>query len=432
MIGRKIWPELHTGDPSAIAPQQPRVHLARQQEDRNSGDMLLPMLPDSPRNPKQTGNSTGDLLGPTLQRPRRSYLRGGVLGILLVCSVGTLTWASRPALAQEMDQPGAQQTPAPITPAENPASPNSSAPAPLFPQTNLPTEEGERPSSRGAIPFGPSSGGGLGYGPIRAGDIAEVQVFDAPEYSTRMPVSASGDIAIPYVGVFHIEGMTAIEAAKAIANLLQDRQILRHPHVIVTTQQFGYSVTVLGEVRSPGIYALAGHKRLIDVLTEAGGVTDRAGHLIEVFSPGTMKNPQTLLWDPTLRENDNADLQLKVGETVLVSRCGVVYVGGNVGRPGAFPLCESNHTTLSQVIALASGVRPSSWGQKSLLLRSSGNGTRVVEKIKLEDVLRGKRTDVIMQPDDIVFVPPSDLKAVAKITIQSAVGFATQAYFYLR
>jgi polysaccharide biosynthesis/export protein len=145
-----------------------------------------------------------------------------------------------------------------------------------------------------------------------------------------------------------------------------------------------------------------------------------------------MKNPTTVLWDPTLRENDNAELQIKTGETILVSRCGVVYVGGNVGRPGAFPLCDSNHTTLSQVMALAQGARPSSYPSRTLLLRTSPGGTRVVQKIKLDAVLRGQQVDITMQPDDIIFVPPSALKAAGKIALASAVGFATQAYFYSR
>jgi len=272
----------------------------------------------------------------------------------------------------------------------------------------------------------------LGFGPIRAGDIVEIQIFEAPEYSVRMPVSSAGEIAIPYAGLFHIEGMTSIEASKAIAQLFVQNQILRDPRVIVTTQQFGYSVTVMGEVKSPGIYNLAGQKRLIDLLTEAGGVTTAAGHVIEIFAPGSMKNPTTVLWDPTLRENDNAELKIKTGETILVSRCGVVYVGGNVGRPGAYPLCESNHTTLSEVIALAQGAKPSSYTQRTLLLRSSGNGTRVVQNVKLEDVLRGRKVDITMQPDDIVFIPPSILKAAGKAALTSAVGFATQAFFYSR
>jgi len=272
----------------------------------------------------------------------------------------------------------------------------------------------------------------LGFGPIRAGDIVDVQIFDAPEYTVSMPVSPAGLIAIPYAGLFHIEGMTSIEAAQAIAKLFEQNQILRDPHVIVTTQQFGYSVTVMGEVKSPGIYSLAGKKRLIDMLTQAGGVTDRAGHVIEIFASGSMKNPQTVLWDPTLRENDNAELEIKTGETVLVSRCGVVYVGGNVVRPGAYPLCDSNHTTLSEVIALAQGSKPSSYSQSTLLLRTAGTGTRVVQKVKLEDVLRGRKVDITMQPDDIVFIPPSILKAAGKTALTAAVGFATQAYFYAK
>jgi polysaccharide export outer membrane protein len=283
--------------------------------------------------------------------------------------------------------------------------------------------------------MGPSLGAGLGFGPIHPGDIVEVQIFDAPEYSTRMPVSPAGDIAIPYAGLFHIEGMTSIEASKAIARLFVQNQILRDPRVIVTTQQFGYSITVMGEVKSPGVYPLAGRTRLIDMLTEAGGVTDRAGHVIEIFPAGSMKDPQTVLWDPTLRENDNAELPIKTGETVLVSRCGVVYVGGNVVRPGAYPLCDSNHTTLSEVIALAQGAKASSWTQRTLLLRTSGSpvsATRVVQNVKLEDVLRGRKVDITLQPDDIVFIPPSVLKAASKTALTAAIGFATQAYFFSR
>jgi polysaccharide export outer membrane protein len=327
------------------------------------------------------------------------------------------------------------QSSAPVNITPAPSNPSANSPLePIFPlstQSNAPAASGEI-RSRNVVPLGPSLGAGLGYGPIRAGDIVEVQVFDAPEYSVRMPVSSAGQIAIPYAGLFQIEGMTSIEAAKAIARLFVQEQILRDPRVIVTTQQFGYSVTVMGEVKTPGIYALAGKKRLVDMLTEAGGISDRAGHVIEIFPSGSMKNPQTILWDPTLRENDNAELEIKTGETILVSRCGVVYVGGNVSRPGAYPLCESNHTTLSEVIALAQGTKPNTYTNRTILLRSSGNGTRVVQKVKLDDVLRGRTVDITMQPDDILFIPPSILKAAGKTALTAAVGFATQAFFYSR
>jgi polysaccharide biosynthesis/export protein len=360
-------------------------------------------------------------------------MRRITLTLLSAMSILQLTLSVPLAQGQVSDSGGlSQQNSAPVEITPAPASPTNAPLEPLFPQATNPQSNGGARTPRYSTPNGPASGAGLGYGPIRAGDIVEVQIFDAPEYSVRMPVSAAGQIAIPYAGLFHIEGMTSIEAANAIAKLFVQNQILRDPRVIVTTEQFGYSVTVMGEVKSPGIYTLAGHKRLIDLLTEAGGTTTAAGHVIEIFAPGSMKNPTTVLWDPTLRENENAELEIKTGETILVSRCGVVYVGGNVGRPGAFPLCESNHTTISEVIALAQGAKPNSYSNKTLLLRTSENGTRVVQTVKLEDVLRGKKVDITMQPDDILFIPPSILKGAAKAALVAAIGFATQAYFFER
>jgi polysaccharide export outer membrane protein len=383
--------------------------------------------------PATAGTTTAIDVNPV--RRCSKLVRREMLRVVAAIGILQLTLCVAPAQGQAPDSGGLSSQssePVQITPApSNPAS-NASPLEPIFPQANAPAGAAAARSSRYATPAGPSSGAGLGYGPIRPGDIVEVQVFDAPEYSVRMPVSPAGEIAIPYAGLFHIEGMTSIEAAPAIARLFVQQQILRDPRVIVTTEQFGYNVTVMGEVRSPGIYALAGKKRLIDMLTQAGGVSDRAGHVIEIFPAGSMKNPHTVLWDPTLRENDNAELEIKTGETILVSRCGVVYVGGNVTRPGAFPLCDSNHTTLSEVMALAQGAKASSWSQRTLLLRTSESGTRVVQKVKLEDVLRGRAVDITMQPDDILFIPPSVLKAASKTALTAAVGFATQAYFYSR
>jgi polysaccharide biosynthesis/export protein len=353
----------------------------------------------------------------------------------MMALVTTLVACAGPVYGQSDSGGLSQQNSAPVSITPAPNNPAGNTPvAPIFPPSAM-SQGGGAVITRGAsstTPNGPSSGSGLGYGPIRPGDIVEVEIFDAPEYAVRMPVSPQGLIAIPYAGLFRVEGMTSIEAAHAIAELFEQKEILRDPRVIVTTQQFGYSVTVMGEVKSPGIYTLAGHKRLIDLLTEAGGVTSAAGHIVEIFAPGSMKNPTTVLWDPTLRENDNAELEIKTGETILVSKCGVVYVGGNVGKPGAYPLCESNHTTLTQVMALAQGAKPSSSTQKTLLFRSSTNGTRVMQTVKLDSMLRGRQVDITMQPDDIIFVPASIWKAAGKTALISAIGFATQAYLYAR
>ena len=151
--------------------------------------------------------------------------------------------------------------------------------------------------------------------------IVEVQIFEAPEYSVRMPVSPAGEIAIPYAGLFHVAGMTSIEASQAIARLFVQNQILRDPRVIVTTQQFGYSVTVMGEVKTPGIYNLAGRKRLIDLLTEAGGVGQFAKqnsiYILRVVNGKTEKIPFRYK-DAVLGKGNGGDVELLPNDRVVV------------------------------------------------------------------------------------------------------------------
>ena len=278
-------------------------------------------------------------------------------------------------------------------------------------------------------PLGSFTGpAGLGDGPILPGDTVEVQVFDAPELSVRAQVAQSGDIPVPLLGVFHIAGLTSIEAAAALSSEFKNRDFLQHPNILVTVQQSGNGVTVAGEVRTPGIYPVSGKHRLIDVLTRAGGPTDNAAHVIEVTGPG-VDQIQRVVWDPTFQENPATRVYLEAGQTVLVGKCGVVYLGGNLAKPGAFPLCGSRHTTLTEAITIAGGLRPSSSANKTVLLRTE-QGTRTVRTIDLESILRGKSPDFTLNSDDILYVPSSALKAGIKTISGLALNFAltTTAY----
>jgi polysaccharide biosynthesis/export protein len=263
---------------------------------------------------------------------------------------------------------------------------------------------------------------GLGDGPIIAGDTVEVQVFDAPEFSVRALVSQSGDIPVPLLKTFHIAGLTSIEAAAALAKEFKDRDYLQNPSILVTVQQSANGITVLGEVRAPGIYPAVGKHRLSDVLARAGGPNENAAHVVEITGPEASET-QRVIWDPTFQENPAIHVFLQAGQTVLVGRCGVVYLGGNLNRPGAYPLCGSRHTTLSEAVALAGGTRPSSYSSKTVLLRIE-QGTRTVRVIDIEQVLHGKSPDFTLMSDDIVYVPTSALKAGLKTISAAALSFA--------
>ena len=125
---------------------------------------------------------------------------------------------------------------------------------------------------------------------------------------------------------------------------------------------------------------------------------------------------QRVIWDPSFQENPAIRVMLDSNQTVLVGKCGIVYLGGNLNRPGAFPLCASRHTTLSEAITLAGGTRPSTASNKTVLMRIE-QGTRTIRQINLEDILRGKSPDFTLNSDDIVYVPSSPLKASLKTGI---------------
>ena len=269
---------------------------------------------------------------------------------------------------------------------------------------------------------------GLGDGPIIAGDTIEVQVFDAPEFNLKALVSQSGDIPVPLLKTFHIAGFTSTEAAAALSKEFKDHDFLQNPNILVTVQQSSNGITVLGEVRSPGIYPAVGKHRLSDVLARAGGPSQSAAHVVEITGPGANET-QRVIWDPTFQENPAIHFYLQAGQTVLVGRCGVVYLGGNLNRPGAYPLCGSRHTTVSEAVALAGGTRPSSYSSKTVLLRLE-QGTRTVRTIDIQQILEGKSPDFTLNSDDIVYVPLSSFKASLKTLSAAALSFAATVGAY--
>ena len=274
----------------------------------------------------------------------------------------------------------------------------------------------------------PILSGGLGDGPIQAGDMVDVQVFDAPELSVKALVSQNGDIPVPLLKSFHIAGMTSLEAGTALSNEFVLRKFLQNPSIIVTVQQSANGVTVLGAVRTPGVYPLVGKHRLIDLLARAGGPNETAAHVIEINGPEPNETKR-VIWDPTFQENPAIHVLIEPGQSVLVGRCGVAYLGGNLGRPGAYPLCASRHMTLSEAIALAGGVKPSSSGSRTVLLRVE-NGTRAIRVVDVEAILRGKTPDFTLNSDDIIYVPASAFKASMKVVGQAAINFSLAAALF--
>ena len=272
--------------------------------------------------------------------------------------------------------------------------------------------------------------GGLTDQPIAPGEIVHINVFDAPDFTITARVSESGDIPYPILGSFHIVGMNSASASDGLSKLLKDRNLMLDPEITVTVDSTVTGITILGEIRSPGVYPPPGKHQLSDLLALAGGLTANTGRLIEITNDRNPGKKEYVSWDPTMHNTENFDRPVHAGDRVLVRACGIAYVGGNVTKPGAYSLCGSPNVTLSEVMALAGGVAPNSSTNKTYIVRTQPDGTRIVEQVDVKKVLTSRVADPIIHEDDIIYISPSPLKEVLKRAAAFALAI-TPSLLYL-
>lgn len=266
------------------------------------------------------------------------------------------------------------------------------------------------------------SGGALTEEPLFPGQTVHVSVFNAPDFSTTMQVSGAGDIAVPVVGPIHVEGLNSQQVGQLVESRLRERQLVLDPHVIVTIDAPNTGITVLGEVRSPGIYQPTGKRMLSDMLAAAGGLTANTGRLIEISNTRAPEDSVSLSWDPTMRDTKNYDYPVRSGDRILVKSCGIAYVGGRVAKPGAYSLCGSPTMTLSEVIAMAGGLAPFTSTKHTYLIRTRADGAREAQQYDIKGVLTAKKEDPLVRENDIVYVSPSPVKAAISQATSWAMG----------
>jgi polysaccharide biosynthesis/export protein len=271
------------------------------------------------------------------------------------------------------------------------------------PSARVNNDSNQGPVEKTAQPQTPSA---LVIGP---GDELEITVYGAPDLSEHTRVSAGGSISIPLVGSVHVGGLTSSEAEGAIENQLRQNRILNDPQVSLFVKEYTSSgISVAGEVAKPGFYSVLGPHHLLDVLEAAGGPTERASNRVVVTHRGEKDSTAyTLSNDPAEMAVNNVDL--RPGDTVIVPRAGVVYVLGEVNKPGGYVMNSSGGVTVLQLVAVAGGTTRVASAGKTRLLRKTDTGFQE-QQIDLKKLLRGHIKDVAVSNQDILYVPTSGVK----------------------
>jgi|CZKJ01.1.fsa_nt_gi polysaccharide export outer membrane protein len=241
------------------------------------------------------------------------------------------------------------------------------------------------------------------------GDEVEVTVYGAPDLSGHSRVSADGSISMPLIGYVRVAGLSSSEAEGAIEAKLRQNNVVNDPQVSVYVKEYSSSgISVTGEVAKPGFYSALGPHRLFDVLQAAGGPTDKAANKVLITHRG-QEDATTLYLSKDSAEIAASNVDLQPGDTVVVPKAGIVYVLGEVTRPGGYVLNSTGGITVLQVVAAAGGPTHVASAGKTRLLRRSENGFQE-QGIDLKKLLRGKAHDVSVRDQDILFIPSSAVK----------------------
>jgi polysaccharide export outer membrane protein len=280
-------------------------------------------------------------------------------------------------------------------------------------------------ATRNMIPASPSL-------PISFGDLIQVNVFDSPELSGALRVNSKGEVELPLGGAVQVQGLTAAEAGTAIAARLKQAGILLDPHVTVLIVEYlSQGVTVTGEVRNPGVYPLLGNRSVMDMIALAGGLNENAGRIASVFHRDSNEVRQIKLnvSEETPKSIADTNFELLPGDTISVSRSGVIYVLGDVGRPGGFLVEHNDRLTVLQALALAQGANQTASYGGTQLMRKTENG-RLQYGLDLKRILKGESPDLLLADGDILYVPVSYKKVYSLRAIEAMISVGTQVAIF--
>jgi polysaccharide export outer membrane protein len=295
-------------------------------------------------------------------------------------------------------------------------------------------------------------------------DLLDITVFEAPDLNRTLRVSANGEISFQLLGAIKAGGLTPRQLELILQEALR-HTYMKDPHVGVFVRELqSHPVSVVGAVKRPGVFQIRGTKTVLELLSMAEGLADDAGDTVLVmraasasrsngkvivgtFPPAggaetaasgpalisTVQVPSEIVEINLKSLMDSVDPSLNVpihpGDIVKVPRAGIVYVVGEVKKPGGFVLRNNENITVLQALALAEGLTRTSLKSQARIIRTDPvTDKRTETPVDLGKVLANKSSDTLLQPNDVLFVPDSSAKSAfyrgAEAVLSTATGVA--------
>jgi polysaccharide biosynthesis/export protein len=265
---------------------------------------------------------------------------------------------------------------------------------------------------------------------IGVGDLLKIGVLGAPDSEQDVRVNADGNVSLNLVGAVHVAKLTSEEAQTEIAKKMVAGGYFTNPQVSVFIKEYAtQGVSVMGEVQRPGVYPMLGARSLFDVISLAGGMSAKAGQVITITHRENPRTPNSVLLTNDTAKSIESNVDIFPGDTVVVSKAGIVYVVGDVHRPSGVVMENGTQMTVLQAIAMAEGTNPTAALSSAKIIRKSPSGPTEMP-LDLKKMLSAKAPDIRLQAEDIIFVPGSAAKGAAKRGLEAIIQVATGLAVY--
>ena len=274
------------------------------------------------------------------------------------------------------------------------------------------------------------------------GDVVTAWVAGGEEFSGKQfVVSPSGFIDFPMAGRVLAAGKTIEELKSAFIEKL--KLYINDPEVSLSVVDFrSQPVSILGSVKQPGVHQLQGGKSLMEALSLAGGVAPDASSTAIITRqaqwgpipvPGATKDPSGKYYVAKVSLNDVAEakkpqdnIQICPHDVIEVPRARLIYVIGQVAKPGGFVLNDNENISALQALSMAGGATQFASLKNTKILRNvPGARDRQQIAVNLGQVIHGKSSDSVLKPDDILYVPSNLAKNVSLRAIEQGINVGT-------
>ena len=286
-------------------------------------------------------------------------------------------------------------------------------------------------------------------------DQIAIRVLDLEEFAEGATgkdrvyrIDLRGQVNLPLIGRLKVSGQTVEQFETTLVERL--KEYLKTPSVTVMVAEYkSQPISVLGQVQTPGVHQLQGRRSLLEVISLVGGLKLEAGHQIKITrrieygaiplpSAKTDGTGQFSVAEVSVKRILNAqspeeNIQIQPFDVISVPKAELVYVVGSVKRSGGFVLGDREKVTALQALSMAEGFdKEASNNGAKILRRPPDGGERQEILVALGDILKGRKADVMMEPDDILFVPSSVGKRLALRSIEAAITIGTGVAVFRR